>query len=120
MSDVAEVVCGTNYKDVVVTLKDELGTAINLTGATVKLQGTSDDGHKLPAVDQAGTVDSPATAGIARFADVGTYVPEAPLRRIGLKKARYDFRVRASLAGSELDFGPEFQIDYAVPPIPAA
>lgn len=117
---VPEVVCGTTLKDIVVTLQEESGAAFNLTGATVKLQGRSEEDRRLPTIDQTGTVTAPATAGIVQFVDAGTYVDEARLKRAGLARARFDLRVRVSLAaGAEVDFGPEFQVDWAVGPLVA-
>lgn len=115
MAVISEVVIGATRKELRVTVIDEDGNPVNITGGTVRLQGTSAD---LPAnnIDEAGLIlDGPN--GVARWPQIGsdTYVS---LTDIGSKaEATYNLRVKFTDPSSLVDYGPEFSITWKKPPI---
>jgi len=108
-----EVVVDSNRRNLVVTLVDENGAVIDLTGGSAKLQGQSDD-LATPDIDYAGTLTSPAQ-GEVTFTQIGTLVTAVNLG--SLKKATYNLRVRFTDASTKFDYSPKFQIDWVEKPV---
>lgn len=113
MSDVAEVVVGATRKELRVPFEDENGNPVNITGATVRLQGTSED--IASTIDVAGVIyDGPN--GIARWTQLGGtgFVTDAEL---GVKsEATFTLRAKLTDAGGLVDYSPAFKVKWVKAP----
>lgn len=113
MSEVIACPVGTtSRKQLIVALVDEYLAPIDISGCTVRLQGTSAD---LPAkkLDVVGAVyDGPN--GLAKWTAVGNLVSATDLG--ALASALYTCRVKVIDAASKADWGPEFQLTFVAPP----
>lgn len=110
-----EVVVGATKKDLIVTITDDNGNAINITGGSAKLQGMC---PQLPSVniDYSGTLTDPAN-GRVTFPQLGTLVTEANLEGAGVNSATYNLRVKYTDSGGKFDYSAEFQIAWKRTPI---
>lgn len=107
---------GQSAKDLVISLKDEFGNAINLTGATVRLTGKSQD---LPAktLNVVGAVTDGAQ-GVCTWAGVGNETAYVSITDMaGRREALFTCQIKYEDAASEEDFGPIFELIWAVPVI---
>lgn len=116
MAVVSEVVIGATRKELRVTLVDEDGNVIPITGAqSLKLQGKSAD---LPGktLDVTGAIhDGPS--GIAKWTSLGGtgFVTTGDMG--ALAEATFKVRVKLVDAGGLVDWGPEFEITWKMPPV---
>jgi hypothetical protein len=115
MAVVSEVVVGATRKELRVTVVDEDGNATNITGGSVKLQGTSPD---LPGktIDVAGVIhDGPS--GVAKWSSFGGtgFVSLSDLD--SKTEATFALRVKFTDSGGLVDYGPEFSVTWKKPPV---
>ena len=114
-----EVVVGATKVSLVLTIEDENGVAVDLSGvgSTVKLQGHSGE---LPDddLDVAGTLTD-AVHGVATWTQLGgsAYVALSDLTTEGIESATYRCRVKYTDAGGLIGYGPAFDLTWVVPPI---
>lgn len=117
MSDaVAEIVVGETRVDFIAPIVDENGVAVNITGSTFALQGTSDD---LPAktINVAGAILDGAL-GLAKWAGIGDSATYVSVADLGSKaRARFKLRVKWTDSAGKVDFGDEMLWDWVEPPI---
>lgn len=110
--DTYDVVVGATLKELRVPIVDSSGTAIDITGATLKLQGKSAD---LPGVtiDYTGSVYSGA-GGIARFTSLGSLVTTNQLGTMA--GATFIMRVKFTIGGL-VDYTSQFALRFLHQPI---
>lgn len=113
MSLLATVYIGATLKELRITLLDEQGSPRVITGGTVKLQGKSGD---LPSktLDVSGSIyDGPN--GVARWTSLGGtgFVTTGDMG--GLSAATFNCQVKFTDSGGNIDYGPEFQLEWKKP-----
>lgn len=108
-----QIVVGATRKDLIITIQDDTGANVNITGGTVALTGSSLD---LPSktLNVTGTItDGPN--GVCKFASIGgtSFVTSGDM---GAKKlATFDCRVKFTDSGAKIDYGPSFQLQWVMP-----
>lgn len=110
-----QVVVGATKRDLVVTILDESGNVVDLTGGSARLQGRS---STLPEneIDVAGVLTDPAQ-GVVTFAGIGTYVTTEELATLHAEKATFRLRVKFTDASAEFDYGDLFEIEWWQDPL---
>lgn len=119
------MVIGSTRKILVVTIEDESGVVVDLRGGSAKLQGHSGD---LPAadLDVEGTLSGSGADlqnGIVvwpRLGDPSIFVDDADLTAAGITSALYRCRIQYTDAGTLVDYGPEFDLVWVMPPVASA
>ncbi len=107
-----EVIVGASRKALVLEAVDEFGAPINVSGGAFRLQGASPD--IVTTIDQAGTLTDPQ-AGVVTWTGIGGYVTTG---NMGAKtEATFNCRIKWTDGGSLVDYSPEFQLVYRLPPI---
>lgn len=114
MATISEVVVGATRVNLLVTVVDEANNPIDISGGSVRLQGTTNDipGNTL---DVAGTIhDGPN--GVAKWTALGgtSFVTNGELG--ALSQATYTCRVKFTDTGGLISFGPEFQLTWKKAP----
>lgn len=114
-NNVSEVVVGSTRTNLLVTVVDETGAPINITGGSVRLQGTTND---IPnnTIDVAGVIHD-AVNGVAKWSSIGgtSFVTTNELG--ALSEATYNLRVKFTDSNALVSYGPEFQITWKKPPV---
>lgn len=115
VNNTSEVVVGATRVNLLVTIVDENNAPINITGGTVRLQGTTAD---IPnnTIDVAGTIND-GPNGIAQWSQLGgtNFVTTAELG--ALSQATYTCRVKFTDSSGLISYGPEFDLTWKKPPI---
>lgn len=112
---VEEVVVGATKRELIVTIVDENNVPVNLTGGSVRLQGKSSD---LPGIniDQPGVLSDPAN-GVAKWAQLGTFITSGQLTTAVIDEATYKLRIKFTDAAAKFDYGDFFQIKWSQTPV---
>lgn len=109
---IPEVVVGATRKEIRVTIIDEYNLPIDISGGSVKLQGTSLDVAK--EIDIAGAIhDGPN--GVAKWTSAGTILVIGDLE--SKPEATFKLRVQFTDAATKIDYGPEFSIQWVEAPV---
>ena len=110
-----ELVVGSTRRDLIVTLTDETGAALNLVGALeVKLQGTS---LELPTktINTTMVFVGNGSDGKVKKAQVGNLVTHTDLGAV--TRATFTFRVYFKDISGLVDYSPTFELTYVHPPV---
>ena len=108
------LVVGSNRRDLIVTLKNDDGSVVNLTGGSARLQGKSTQG--TPNLDILGTLEDAAN-GVVRFSQAGTFVTAAQLATAAQATATYHLRVKFVDSAAKTDYGPAFEMTWTQTPV---
>lgn len=110
-----ELVVGSTRRDLIVTLTDENGAALNLVGAQeVRLQGSS---LELPSktINSLMSFVGNGSDGKVKMAQVGNLVTHSDLSTA--TRATFTFRVRFVDSAGLVDYSPTFELTYVHPPV---
>jgi hypothetical protein len=110
-----EIVVGSTRRDLVVTLTDEDGVPINLSGAqSLRLQGISTE---LPSkiIDVVMALVSSGTDGKVKKTSIGSLISHSDLG--SLSQAVFSFRVYFKDSSGLIDYSPLFELLFVHPPI---
>lgn len=110
-----ELVVGSTRRDLVVTLTDENGVALDLSGAQeLKLQGVS---AELPSkvINTTMVFVGNGSDGKVKKAQAGNLVTHTDLGTA--TTATFTFRVYFKDAAGLIDYSPTFQLTYVHPPV---
>lgn len=109
--EVVVVASGTGRKEFRQPIVDSAGAPVDITGSTLKLQGTSKD---LPGktIDAAGAVYGAGANGIARWTSINTLVTMSDLG--GKPSATFTMEVKYTDA-SGTDYTAQFSLKFRAP-----
>lgn len=101
-------------KDLVVTVIDSNGNAVNVTGGEVRMQGRSND---LPTItiNQTAALTTPAS-GIVTFQGIGTYITQAQLTAAGIAEATFRLRLKYKDSAGKTDYANIFELKWVKDP----
>lgn len=111
----ADVICNSTRRDLVVSIVDENGNPVNLTSGAVALQGRSKD-LSGTTINAAGTLTDPAN-GVATFSNIGALVSQATLTSASIHSATFSMRVKYTDSTAKIDYTPIFQITWQQDPL---
>jgi hypothetical protein len=108
-----EVVVGSTRKTLTVVILDGNNVPLDISGGSVRLQGTSED---LPGIniDQPGTITDPVN-GVCKWSSIGTLITADNLGSLDF--ARYKLRVKLTTATSLIDYGAVIELTFYPTPI---
>ena len=111
------IVVGSTGKPLTITFKNEDGTAKDLTGYAVRIQGKSKDIAKT--IDVQGAIQSPTTAGVVKWVGWGGVVALSDLTTGNAAQIAATFKLRAKLIDgtSQPDWFPEWETIWVAPPL---
>jgi hypothetical protein len=112
------VTVGSTRRDLVITIQDENGNPVDLTGGAVRLQGRSAD---LPGttIDVAGNLTSPSI-GLVTFSGIGSLVGQSALTSAGKDRATFRLKIKYTDNGAKVDYTDPFEIIWDEDPLQPA